>query len=61
MVLSTIPYIPNDDMGLKISRTRPFAELTNDEFEHLAAKVAIAEKLVMDTASTGRPRSTISQ
>lgn len=37
-------------MGLKVSRTRPFAELTNDEFEHLAAKVAIAEKLVMDTA-----------
>lgn len=49
-LVSTIPYIPNDDMGLRISRTRAFAELTNDELEHLAAKAAIPEKLVLDTA-----------
>ena len=49
-LVSTIPYILNDDMGLRISRTRAFAELTNDELEHLAAKAAIPEKLVLDTA-----------
>ncbi|MDA3856983.1 MAG: type II toxin-antitoxin system HipA family toxin, partial [Roseovarius sp.] len=49
-LVSTIPYIPNDDMGLRISRTRAFAELTKDELEHLAAKAAIPEKLVLDTA-----------
>ncbi|WP_192034428.1 HipA domain-containing protein [Halomonas sp. YLGW01] len=49
-LVSTIPYIPNDDMGLRISRTRAFSELTNDELEHLAVKAAIPEKLVLDTA-----------
>lgn len=49
-LVSTIPYIPNDDMALKISRTRVFAEMTNDELEHLAAKAAIPKKLVLDTA-----------
>ncbi|MGQ7245763.1 type II toxin-antitoxin system HipA family toxin [Halomonas sp. V046] len=49
-LVSTIPYIPNDDMGLRISRARAFSELTNDELGHLAAKAAIPERLVLDTA-----------
>ena len=48
--VSTVPYIPNDNMGLKVSRTREFSELTEDELSHLSAKVAIPEKLVLDTA-----------
>ncbi len=49
-LVSTTPYIPSDDMGLRISRTRAFSELTNDELEHLSAKAAIPERLVLDTA-----------
>jgi|GEM_PF-1377433 len=49
-LVSTIPYIPSDDMGLRISRARAFSELTNDELGHLAAKAAIPERLVLDTA-----------
>lgn len=49
-LVSTISYIPHDDMGLKISRTRAFAGLTREELEHLAAKTAIPAKLVVDTA-----------
>ncbi|MEC4766728.1 HipA domain-containing protein [Halomonas sp. CUBES01] len=55
-LVSTIPYIPSDNMGLRISRTRAFSELTNDELEHLAAKAAIPEKLVLDTAHEAAAR-----
>lgn len=48
--VSTVPYIPGDSYGLKISRTKGFAEITGDELTHLAAKAALPEKLVMDTA-----------
>lgn len=48
--VSTVPYIPNETMGLKVSRTKAFDELTEDELEHLAAKAALPEKLVLDTA-----------
>ena len=48
--VSTIPYIPGDRYGLKISRTREFTEITEDELIHLAAKAALPEKLVLDTA-----------
>lgn len=49
-LVSTIPYIAHDDMGLKISRTRAFAEVTREELEHLAAKAAIPAQLVWETA-----------
>ena len=48
--VSTIPYIPGDRYGLKISRRREFTEITEDELIHLAAKAALPEKLVLDTA-----------
>lgn len=48
--VSTVPYIPGDSYGLKISRTKDFTEITEDELIHLAAKAALPEKLVVDTA-----------
>lgn len=47
--VSTVPYIPGDSFALKISRTKDFPEITEDEFLHLAAKAALPEKLVLDT------------
>jgi serine/threonine-protein kinase HipA len=47
--VSTVPYIPADSFALKISRTKEFSEITEDEFIHLAAKAALPEKLVLDT------------
>ncbi len=47
--VSTVPYIPGDNFALKISRTKDFPEITEDEFLHLAAKAALPEKLVLDT------------
>ncbi|SIS72905.1 serine/threonine-protein kinase HipA [Roseivivax lentus] len=48
--VSTIPYIPGDQFALNYSRTRTFAGLIKDELEHLAAKAALPQKLVLDTA-----------
>ena len=48
--VSTVPYIPDDSYGLKISRTKDFTKITEDELIHLAAKAALPEKLVVDTA-----------
>lgn len=48
--VSTIPYIPNDGTGLKISRTKKFSEFDVDELEHFSTKAAIPKKLVLDIA-----------
>ena len=48
--VSTIPYILGDQFALNYSRTKKFSELTMDELEHLAAKAALPNKLVLDTA-----------
>jgi serine/threonine-protein kinase HipA len=50
-LLSTIPYIPDEKMALKYSRTKKMAEFSKDELKHLAAKARISEKLVLDTAA----------
>jgi serine/threonine-protein kinase HipA len=50
-LLSTIPYIPDETMALKYSRTKKMAEFSKDELKHLAAKARISEKLVLDTAA----------
>jgi len=50
-LLSTIPYIEGEDTAaLNFSRTKRMAELSKDELAHLAAKSALSEKLVLDTA-----------
>ena len=48
--LSTIPYISDPDAALNFSRTKHFAEYSEDELAHLAAKALLPEKLVLDTA-----------
>ena len=49
-LLSTIPYIPDDNAALRVSRTRRFDEFTADELSHLAAKALLPERLVLDAA-----------
>jgi serine/threonine-protein kinase HipA len=49
--LSTIPYLADDTMALKYSRTKKMAEFSKDELKHLAAKARLSEKLVLDTAT----------
>lgn len=48
--VSTINYIPGDKAALNVSRTKEFDEFTEDELSHLAAKAALPERLVLDTA-----------
>lgn len=48
--VSTVPYIPGDPMALKLSRTREFTAVDADELSHFAAKSALPERLVLDTA-----------
>lgn len=50
-LLSTIPYIADETMALKYSRTKIMADFSKDELKHLAAKARISEKLVLDTAT----------
>jgi len=50
-LLSTIPYIADETMALKYSRTNKMAEFSKDELRHLAAKAKLSEKLVLDTAT----------
>ena len=49
-LLSTIPYIPDDNAALRVSRTRRFDEFTADELSHLAAKALLPERLALDAA-----------
>ena len=48
--VSTIPYIPDRNAALNISRTKRFDEFTEDELSHMAGKARLPEKLVLDTA-----------
>ncbi len=48
--VSTIAYIPDGKAALKFSRTKRFAEYSEDELSHLAARARLPEKLVLDTA-----------
>jgi serine/threonine-protein kinase HipA len=50
-LVSTIPYIADENMALKYSRTKKMAEFSKDELKHLAAKARLSEKLVLDTAA----------
>ena len=49
-LLSTIPYIPDENAALRVSRTRRFDQFTADELSHLAAKALLPERLVLDAA-----------
>ena len=49
--VSTIPYIADETMALKVSRSKRFDEFSMDELTHLAANARLPEKLVLDTAN----------
>ena len=48
--VSTVPYIPDETMALKMSRSKRFDEFSSDELVHLAAKALLPEKLVLKVA-----------
>lgn len=48
--VSTIPYIKDNSMALKVSKSDRFDAFSMDELTHLAAKARLPEKLVLDTA-----------
>ncbi len=49
--VSTIPYIKDEKLALKVSKSNRFDAFSMDELSHLAAKARLPEKLVLDTAS----------
>jgi len=49
--VSTIPYIADETMALKVSRSKRFDDFSLDELTHLAANARLPEKLVLDTAN----------
>lgn len=48
--VSTISYMPDDKMALKVSRSARFDAFNLDELAHMAGKALLPEKLVLDTA-----------
>lgn len=49
--VSTIPYLTDDEMALKVSRSKKFTDFSMDELKHLAARARLPEKLVLDVAA----------
>ena len=48
--VSTIAYINDEKMALKVSKSNHFDAFSIDELTHMAAKARLPEKLVLDTA-----------
>jgi len=48
--VSTIAYIADDKMALKVGRSKRFDEFNRDQLSYLAAKASLPEKFVLDTA-----------
>jgi serine/threonine-protein kinase HipA len=48
--LSTVPYIPEANAALTVSRTKRFDGFTEDELRHLSARARLPEQLVIDSA-----------
>jgi len=48
--VSTIAYIKDNSMALKVSKSIRFDAFSMDELSHLAAKARLPERLVLDTA-----------
>ncbi|ODR99277.1 kinase [Methyloceanibacter methanicus] len=49
-LVSTIPYIEDEETALKFARSKRFDSYTLDELSYLAGKAGLPEKLVLDTA-----------
>ena len=48
--VSTIPYIPDSNAALTVSRTKRFDGLDEDELAHFANRARLAKAIVLDTA-----------
>jgi serine/threonine-protein kinase HipA len=48
--VSTVPYIADETMALKMSRSKRFDQFSSDELAHLAANARLPEKLVLNVA-----------
>jgi len=48
--VSTIAYLPDDAMALKLVDSKRFESLTFEQFTRLAAKAGLPEKITLDTA-----------
>ncbi len=49
-LVSTIPYIDDENAALKFARTKRFDGFTGDELSYLAAKAGLPERPVLNTA-----------
>ena len=49
-LLSTVPYVPDEEAGLKLSRTKRFDRFSVSELSHLASKALLPRKPVLDAA-----------
>jgi serine/threonine-protein kinase HipA len=48
--VSTIAYIPDEDMALKLGKTKKMTDLTVEQLKYFAGKAALPENLVVRTA-----------
>lgn len=48
--LSTIAFLPDDNAALKLSRSRAFRDVTEDELRHLCTKALLPTHQVLETA-----------
>lgn len=48
--VSTIAYIPDEDMALKLGKTKKMRDLTVEQLKYFAGKAALPETLVVGTA-----------
>lgn len=48
--VSTIPYIADETLALRVSRSKRFDEVDMDELRHLAVKARLPQKMVLDVA-----------
>ncbi len=49
--VSTIAYLPDNEMALKLERSRRMTDLSLDQLSHLAAKARLPGKMVLDAAT----------
>lgn len=48
--VSTIPYIPSESLALTFVDSKAFSSINEDQLKRFAAKAAISEKIVLETA-----------
>jgi serine/threonine-protein kinase HipA len=51
-LVSTITFLPDENMALNLGRSKRWADLSIDELSYFAAKARLPEKIILDTART---------